>query len=598
LFVFVTAITYWNLDLYPFKERIIESILSGITLAMATIPEEFPVVFTVFLSMGAWRLAKKNSLIRKLSSVETLGAISHLCVDKTGTITMNQMTIQEIWSPSNDCSIFHEMMGLSCETEPYDPMEKAILTYCEDHGIDKKELFNKKLVREYSFTNTLKMMGHVWEKNNDMVVVAAKGSPESILSICKNSKEEKNIIQAKVREMSSKGFRVLAVGYQTIMIGDKVPEALKHCHLDCCGLIGFEDPPRKNVKEDIAKCTKAGIRVIMITGDHSITASAIGKKVGLLNSNKVINGEELEKMSDTELYEKTNDIGIFARVTPEHKMRIIQLFKKRNGVVAMTGDGVNDVPALQYADIGIAMGKRGSEVAREASDLILLDDNFSTIVSTIQDGRRIYNNIRKALKYIFTIHIPIILSSLASPLLGIEPSKLFLLPIHIVLLELIIDPTCSIIFERLPSEADIMEKPPRSPDETLISWKDITKSILQGVVIFVAIYSVYLITFKQTGNESIARTYGLVILMIANLFLVFFHATVKGYRKSQSIEFLKDRSVQVAIGSILIGILLLLYSPIHTIFKLAPLSLIQILSAVGIAFLSVFWIYLFEKKKQ
>ncbi len=205
-FVIVAAITYWNLNLFPLKQRIIESILSGITLAMATIPEELPVVFTIFLSMGAWRLAKKNSLIRKLSSVETLGAVSHLCVDKTGTITMNQMTIQEIWSLEDYQSIFLETMGLSCETEPYDPMEKAILQYCENQGIEKKELFRKTLVREYSFTNTLKMMGHVWKMNEDSVVVAAKGSPESILSICRNSNIEKETIQAKIHEMSSKDF--------------------------------------------------------------------------------------------------------------------------------------------------------------------------------------------------------------------------------------------------------------------------------------------------------------------------------------------------------------------------------------------------------
>jgi Ca2+-transporting ATPase len=595
-FVIVAAITYWNLNLFPFKQRIIESILSGITLAMATIPEELPVVFTIFLSMGAWRLAKKNSLIRKLSSVETLGAVSHLCVDKTGTITMNQMTIQEIWSLEDYQSIFLETIGLSCETEPYDPMEKAILQYCENQGIEKKELFRKTLVREYSFTNTLKMMGHVWKMNEDSVVVAAKGSPESILSICRNSNIEKETIQDKIHEMSSKGFRVLAVGFQSIKKNDNIPEDLEHCTLDCCGLIAFEDPPRKTVKEDIAKCVKAGIRVIMITGDNSVTASAIGKKVGLMNADKVINGKDLENMSDQELYEKSKDIGIFARVTPEHKMRIIQLFKKENGVVAMTGDGVNDVPALQFADIGIAMGKRGSEVAREASDLILLDDNFSTIVSTIQDGRRIYNNIRKALLYIFTIHVPIILASLASPLLGIEPSKLFLLPIHIVLLELIIDPTCSIIFERLPSEKDVMEKPPRSRNETLLSWKEVSKSILQGVVIFCAVYSVYLLTLKQTGNENISRTYGLVILIFSSLFLVLYHAAKKGNRKSQYVNFIKDRVIQISMSSILIGTLLLIYSPIHTVFKLAPLSLMQFISAIGIAFLSVFWIQLFQKK--
>ncbi|MDU7243757.1 HAD-IC family P-type ATPase, partial [Clostridium sp.] len=355
----------------------IESILSGITLAMAMIPEEFPVILTVFLSMGAWRLAKKNSLVRRLPSVETLGAISVLCVDKTGTITMNKMVLKESWA-LKDIDELDVTMGMACETDPYDPMEQAMLKDCEDKGISKDQLFKGRLVTEYSFTNEKKMMGHVWE-NDGVISVSAKGSPEKILDICLLSEDEKRKVEEKMYEMSSKGLRVIGVGSMIINDGD-IPKSLEECKLEFLGLIGLQDPPREGIKDDIKMCLDAGIRVVMITGDNGITASSIAKEVGIPHSEGIITGEELNKMDDEELNKRIKDVSIFSRVVPEHKMRIVKAFKEVGEVVAMTGDGVNDAPALKYSDIGIAMGKRGSEVSREAADLILLDDNFSTIV--------------------------------------------------------------------------------------------------------------------------------------------------------------------------------------------------------------------------
>lgn len=455
LFVLVCIITYFNLPDHSLKERVIESILSGITLAMAMIPEEFPVILTVFLSMGAWRLAKKNSLVRKLPSVETLGAISVLCVDKTGTITMNKMALKESWA-LKDIDELDVTMGMACETDPYDPMEQAMLKYCEDKGISKDQLFKGRLVTEYSFTNEKKMMGHVWE-NDGVISVSAKGSPEKILDICLLSGDEKKKVEEKMYEMSSKGLRVIGVGKMIINNGD-IPKSLEECKLEFLGLIGLQDPPREGIKDDIKMCLDAGIRVVMITGDNGITASSIAKEVGIPHSQGIITGEELNKMDDEELNKRIKDVSIFSRVVPEHKMRIVKAFKEIGEVVAMTGDGVNDAPALKYADIGIAMGKRGSEVSREAADLILLDDNFSTIVDTVKDGRRIYDNIRKAIGYVFVIHMPIAFASLLAPLLGISASSLLLLPVHVVLLELLIDPTCSIVLERQPAESDIMNR--------------------------------------------------------------------------------------------------------------------------------------------
>ncbi|WP_331654648.1 HAD-IC family P-type ATPase [Anaerosporobacter sp.] len=350
LFAFVGVVTYFNIPDHSFGERIIESILAGITLAMAMIPEEFPVVLTVFLSMGAWRLAKKQSLVRKLPSVETLGAVSVLCVDKTGTITMNQMSVQETWALHGDTHTLIETMGLGCETDAYDPMEKAMLSYCNDHGITKENLFQGKLITEYAFTNELKMMGHVWLRNNE-IVIAAKGSPERILTICNLDDKAREHAEKKITEMSGEGLRVIAVATMKLHSEEEIPKEITDCSLTLLGLIGLADPPRDSVKKDIAICNRAGIRVVMITGDNGITAASIAKKIGMPNSDHIITGDMLNTMSDEELREKVKDVSIFSRVIPEHKMRIVKAFKENGEIVAMTGYGVNDAPALKYADL-------------------------------------------------------------------------------------------------------------------------------------------------------------------------------------------------------------------------------------------------------
>ena len=589
LFILVTVITYFNIPDHKLTDRIIESILSGITLAMAMIPEEFPVILTVFLSMGAWRLAKKQSLVHKLTSVETLGAVSVLCVDKTGTITMNKMAVQDTWAIDDDNYKLCEIMGLGCETDAYDPMEEAMLLHCESIGILKDHLFGGELISEYAFTNELKMMGHVWRHEGE-IVIAAKGSPESILTICKLSDEQRKQIENKINEMSKEGLRVIAVGTTKPKSESDIPDNITDCQLTFLGLIGLADPPRESVKEDIKMCNKAGVRVVMITGDNGITASSIAKQIGMKNSDKIITGDELNNMTDSELRERVHDVNIFSRVLPEHKMRIVKAFKENGEVVAMTGDGVNDAPALKYADIGIAMGKRGSEVAREAADLILMDDNFSTIVHTIEDGRRIYDNIKKAIGYVFTIHIPIAFASLFAPLLNINPASLLLLPVHVVLLELIIDPTCSIVLERQPAESNIMDRKPRDPKEKILTAGVLTKSILQGLAIFIASFGTYYIFInQQPENPQLARTMGLSIIMIANLFLV--QVNSSNYDNAfKSMKYLiKDKVMWAVIIGTVAGLLLMLYTPLNRILNLAPLSLSQFFIAVGIAAISVLW---------
>lgn len=598
LFALVGVVTYFNIPDHVFGDRIIESILSGITLAMAMIPEEFPVILTVFLSMGAWRLAKKQSLVRKLPSVETLGAVSVLCVDKTGTITMNQMTVQNTWALNDDTHSLIETMGLGCETDAYDPMEKAMLSYCDSHGISKEHLFGGELITEYAFTNELKMMGHVWRRNGE-IIIAAKGSPERILTVCNMSSKDREFTEQKITEMSKEGLRVIAVATMKPQTENDIPEKITDCSLTLLGLIGLADPPRESVKNDIAVCNKAGIRVVMITGDNGITASSIAKKIGMPNSDHIITGDMLNEMSDEELREKVKDVSIFSRVVPEHKMRIVKAFKENGEIVAMTGDGVNDAPALKYADIGIAMGKRGSEVSREAADLILMDDNFTTIVETVKDGRRIYDNIRKAVGYVFTIHIPIAFASLLAPMLGITPAAILLLPLHVVLLELIIDPTCSIVLERQPAESDIMDRKPRNPKEKLLNAGIFIKSIIQGLVIFAASFGTYFtILGGNPDNAPLARAMGLAIIMLSNLFLVQVNSSDHDFAFQSIIRLVKDKVMWAVNILTVLGLLIILYTPINHFLKFEPLSASQFFGAVGIAAAAVLWYELVKLVKK
>lgn len=603
LFAAVCIITYWNLTDHKFYDRLVESVLSGVTLAMAMIPEEFPVILTVFLSMGAWRLAKRHSLVRKLPSVETLGAVSVLCVDKTGTITKNKMEVRQIWAMNGNTESLSRIMGMGCETNAYDPMEKAMLAYCDSIGITQNELFGGELITEYPFTNETKMMGHVWKRDGE-IIVAAKGSPERILTLCRLSEEEREHAEKQAYELSSQGLRVIAVGEMRVTDG-AVPPTLTDCRLTLCGLVGLADPPRESVKQDIKDCTRAGVRVVMITGDNGTTASSIAKQIGMPNPDKIMTGEELNQISDEELKEKVRGISVFSRVIPEHKMRIVKALQANGEVVAMTGDGVNDAPALKYADIGIAMGKRGSEVSREAADLILLDDNFSTIVDTIRNGRRIYDNIRKAIGYVFTIHIPIAFASLLAPFLHISPAALLLLPLHVVLLELVIDPTCSVVLERQPAERDVMQRRPRDPEEKILSKGLLIKSLLQGFVVFAASFGVYFSYLSRYPTEaSVARSMGLAVILISNLLLVNVISSNTDFVVQSFRRLVNDKIMWAITVGTITGLALILYSPLRNILKLAPLSLGQMLLAIGLSCAAVLWfeivklVKLIQSKKE
>jgi Ca2+-transporting ATPase len=608
LFLLVSTVTFVNLSDYIISERLIHSLLAGIVLALSMVPAEFPVILSVYFSMGALRLVKKKTLVRRLSSVETLGAVSVLCMDKTGTITQNCMKVRETYIPEAKGYKFCKVLSLSCRRETKDAVEKALLDYgeklcshCNDRSTDVVgveagseviacSLINNedRLIKDYPFTNEMKTMGQLWQKG-DRKILAVKGSPEAILALSDLSDQERGMLEHKLIDYSTKGCKVIAVADAEFEEEEEFPDHLSECNLCFRGMLALEDPPRETISEGLTSCYEAGIRIIMITGDHPITAVSIAEQVGIKNTQLVMTGEEIEAATDSELYELVGACNIYARVMPLHKMRVVKALKERGEVVAMTGDGVNDSTALKIADIGIAMGKNGSEVSREAADLILLDDNFNTILDTIRDGRRIYHNIQKTIAYVLAFHIPIALICLIAPLVGIGPESLLLMPLHIVLLELVMNPTVSISLERQPAEPDIMRQAPRSTKKALITGRTFVKSLLQGGMIFLASFLLYYGMMNQGHTVETARTCGFVVLVLSSILLV-----LENCSETESIitilnRLKKDKGIWGTNLIILIGLLALIYTPIHTKFGFAPLSVSHLIITVSLSLAAVVW---------
>lgn len=572
-FIFVLIVNFMVHSDLQFNERLIQSILPAITVVMSSIPEEIPVVLTVFLAMGAWQLAKKNALTKNMKAVETLGAVTVLCTDKTGTLTENKMQVQNCFIKDDD---FYRVALLACSKEPYDPMEIAIQDACFTHQISK-ELYHHTCLHEYIFNHEDKMMGQVWQLEQNKIL-CVKGAYENVLPLCHLKQTEYDEIVKQAMEYSKKGYRVLALAKNDHM--EQIPETLKENTLSFVGLIALVDPHRHGVKESIQSCYEAGVRVIMITGDNGDTAKGIASQIGLKQHTKVITGEELEKMSDEELEKKVKETNIFARVYPNHKMRIVKALQKHQEVVAMTGDGVNDAPALKRASIGIAMGKRGTNVSKEASDMILMDDHFNTIVDAIKNGRVIYSNIKKAISYILVIHMPIALACLFVPLLHLP---VFLLPIHIVLLELIIDPTSSIIFERLKPDNNVMKEKPRKINDPIISSSIIVKCILQGVAIFAGFFGSYYHLIKNGMDPVFSVTFSFTVLVLSNIFVVYVLQSNEFALKNMIID-LKDKVIAFINFVIILMLLFIIYVPfLQKIVGTTPLTLKELFCAILIS---------------
>lgn len=512
------------------RDSWLQGILAGITMAMAVLPEEFPVVLTVFLALGAWRISQNNVLTRRMPAVETLGSATVLCVDKTGTLTLNRMNVRRIFANGKFFDLdgakgslpedVHEVVEfsiLASQIDPFDPMEKAFKKLGDEYLARTEHIHRDwELVKEYPLSRKLLTMSRVWRsqyRRED--VIAAKGAPEAIEDLCHLDPARQDEISEAIQAMGREGMRVLGVAAAIFREAD-LPEGQHDFDFRFLGLIGMEDPVRPGVPEAVRECHCAGIRVVMITGDYPGTAQAIGRQIGL-PSERVVTGPELEKMSDPELQARVRDVCIFSRMVPEQKLRLVRALEAAGEIVAMTGDGVNDAPALKAADIGIAMGGRGTDVAREAASLVLLDDDFSSIVRAVRLGRRIYDNLKKAMAYILAIHVPIAGMSLIPVLLD---WPLIFFPVQVVFLELIIDPTCSVAFEAEPEEADVMKRPPRDPERPLFSKHMLGLSVLQGLMVLVIVLAVYALSIYRGQGEAEARALTYTTLIAANLGLI------------------------------------------------------------------------------
>lgn len=509
----------------------INGFLIGIALAMALLPEEIPVVLTIFLALGAWRMSQKRVLTRRMPAIEALGSATVLCTDKTGTLTLNRMAVRRLCVGEDvhdvDTHIdqtlpqkFHRLVRysvLASETDPFDPMEKAFKEL-GDRYLDHGSRFERwTLAHEYSISPELLALSHVWHSGNgEEHFIATKGAPEAIADLCHFDSDQKRKLSVQVDSMGSDGLRVLGVA-KASFTGTSWPPSQHDFDFTFLGLIGLADPLRVTVPSAIKECTQAGVKVVMITGDYPSTAAAIGRKIGLTMNGSILTGPEIESLHEGELRRRIQKSNIFARVLPEQKLNLVEAFKANGEIVAMTGDGVNDAPALKAAHIGIAMGGRGTDVAREAASLVLLDDDFATIVEAIRSGRRIFDNVQKAMAFIFAIHVPIAGLALV-PLILDWP--LVLSPVHIVFLELIIDPACSIAFEAEPAETDIMQKPPRDPDTPLFDTPHILFSLLQGGIVLAAVLAIFAFAHYRGLGDADARTLSFTTLVVGMLGLI------------------------------------------------------------------------------
>jgi Ca2+-transporting ATPase len=508
----------------------LEGILAGLTLAMAILPNELPVVLTIFLALGAWRISKRNVLTRRIPAIEMLGSASVICVDKTGTVTLNKMSLDQLNTGDRFLGLsdqspvpeeFHQLLEfaiLASQRDPFDPMEKAINEAGNGHLRATEHLHaDWMLIRQYPLSPELLALSHVWRSpSGTEYVIAAKGAPEAIVELCHLEDAETDRIKRRVVQMAGEGLRVLGVAKAQFQASD-LPPRQHDFSFEFLGLIGLQDPVREGVYDAVQECHTAGIRVVMITGDYPATAMNIGRKIGLQNADACITGRELDEMSDEQLRERIKQTSIFARVVPEQKLRLVEAFKANGEIVAMTGDGVNDAPALKAAHIGIAMGGRGTDVAREAASLVLLDDNFTSIVHAVRLGRRIFDNLRKAIAYTLATHIPIVGMTLIPALMN---WPLVLLPFHIAFLHLIIDPACSVVLEAEPEEATVMRRPPRRPQEPLFGRRMLWVSSLQGIVVLAFVLLIFVVALTLDRGEQWARALSFATLVLANLTLI------------------------------------------------------------------------------
>ena len=589
-----------------------QGLLAGIAMAMAILPEELPVVLTVFLALGAWRLSRVHVLSRRMSAVEMLGAATVLCVDKTGTLTQNQMTLRTLVSATGSFDLvssgaskptalpegFRSLLEhaiLASKQNPFDPMERALHS-AGDALIPQFEHLHPQwaLLREYPLTPALPAVTHVWATGVDeCTVVSCKGAPEAVANLCNLGEAARARLFLGVTTLASQGLRVLAVAQSALrgaVLGDD-PKALS---LELVGLLGFEDPLRAQVPAAVAECQAAGVRVVMITGDYPVTAQSVARQAGLVGADKVLTGAELEQLSDAELSVRLSEVRVFARVQPQQKLRIVNALKANAEIVAMTGDGVNDAPALKAAHVGIAMGGRGTDVAREAAALVLLDDDFSSIVAAVRLGRGVYDNIRKAMVFIIAVHVPIAGLSLLPVFFAGWP--LLLYPAHVAFLQLIIDPACTLVFEGEVPERDLMRRPPRVQGASLFSRGLVVAALLQGSSIFAVCVTVLMLARHSHPFES-ARALSFVTLVVAMVVVILVN---RSWTRSAVAMF---RVTNVAVRWLLLGApgllaLVLLLPFARRIFRFGTLHAPDLAMALGAGLVCVLWFELLKRSAR
>jgi len=578
----------------------LDGLLAGITLAMAILPEEYPVVLMVFLALGAWRMSRQNVLTRRIPVLETLGEASVLCVDKTGTLTMNRMTAVRLYADGKTHEVdytahttlpekFHELVEfsvLASEIDPFDPMEKAFRQLGEQYLPDARYKHpDWSLVHQYPLSAELLAMSHIWKRSgDDTKLVAAKGAFEAITNLCHLNSAQLDQLKGQVNALTAQGLRVLAVA-KAALVGSAWPENQHEFDFEFLGLIGLADPIRPSVPAALKECYSAGVRTIMITGDYPGTAQAIARQIGLEGADSVITGTELQALIDTELQERVKDVNIFARVLPEQKLRLVNALKASGLIVAMTGDGVNDAPALKAAHIGIAMGGRGTDVAREAASLVILDDDFASIVQAIKQGRQIYSNLKKAMSYLLAVHVPIAGMSVIPLMLG---QPLFFLPIHIVFMEFVIDPACSIVFEGEREEEDLMRQPPRSPEAPLFTRKALILVLLQGAGALLIVLAVYGVALNLGYAEGAARALAFATLIVGNVGLILANRSLSG----SLIKTLRlpNRALWWIVSGALIVLGLALYLPfLQEIFRFQKLGLSELGIGLALGSSTIIW---------
>ena len=578
----------------------LKGLLSGLTLGMAILPEEFPVVLIIFLTLGAWRISKNRVLARRAAVIETLGAATVLCVDKTGTLTLNRMSLKGVSTEGKYFEIeeigpgklpdeFHNVIEysiLASQKSPFDPIEKEIKRAGETFLSGSKHIHNDwRIVREYPLSKDLLALSHVWESPDlNSYIIAAKGSPEAIADLCHMGSINRERLLTDIESMAARGLRILGVARAKFK-KTELPPKQHDFDFEFLGLIGFTDPVRPSVPQAVTEAYMAGMRIIMITGDHPGTAINIASNIGLKNHRDYITGPELRAIGHARLRERIKTVNIFARVLPEQKLSIVEALKANGEIVAMTGDGVNDAPALKAAHIGIAMGARGTDVAREAASLVLLNDDFSSIIEAIRLGRRIFENLKKAISYIFAVHIPIAGISILPVLFNLP---LVLLPAHIAFLELIIDPTCSTVYESNPEEDSIMARPPRRLGERLLNKKAFIISLFQGINVLAVVFAVYVLAIYMGEDEAEARTLTFTTLVFANFMLML--TNLSWTKNIFSIMHMKNKALWGVTAGTMAALATVLYIPFaQGLFHLSQLNAIALFIAFAAGSLSLLW---------